>query len=232
MKHHPIANVLMLAGLLSLGPAAVAGVQPEAAVLWVNADDGEAIISIKNTDSLPIMLLTKIEPIGEDKRKLLSVMPPLARVEGHSSKPVRFVLTGDRDFSTQRLQRIYFAGLPINTRVGNNIDVGGGLNLPVIINPKGLAMKRDPWTLLQWRVVNHQLAVKNASPYVVCLAQTVIASPGDHKWLLPRGYVLPGEQLLLPANNQASLDGVSRITLYPVAIDGYAVDSYTADVDQ
>ncbi|WP_413506951.1 fimbria/pilus chaperone family protein [Serratia proteamaculans] len=232
MKHHPIANVLMLAGLLSLGPAAVAGVQPEAAVLWVNADDGEAIISIKNTDSLPIMLLTKIEPIGEDTSNLLTVMPPLARVEGNNSKQVRFVLTGTRDFSTQRLQRIYFAGLPINSQTGNNIDVGGGQNLPVIINPKGLAMKNDPWTLLQWQVVNHQLAVKNASPYVVCLSQTIIASPGNQILLLPRDYVLPGEQLLLPANNQASLDGVSRITLYPVAIDGYAVDSYTAGVDQ
>ncbi|TFZ50995.1 hypothetical protein E5C26_11550 [Serratia proteamaculans] len=230
MKYHPVANGLMLVGLLSLGPVCIAGLRPEVSVLIVNADDGEATINIKNVDPAPVMLLTKIGHIDEDKANLLTIMPPLARVEANATKQVRFVLTGDRDFRVQRLQRVYFAGLPIRAVVGNTFEEGERQSLPVIINPKGLAKKRDPWTLLQWRVINHQLVVNNLSPYVVCLAQAVVVLPDKQKLLLPRDYVLPGEQLSLQASHQAALADLSKITFYPADIYGDVVGSYTADV--
>ncbi|CNK99746.1 putative periplasmic chaperone protein [Yersinia mollaretii] len=230
MKLNYIAKALVLAGLLSMGAAYAAGVKPDTSVLIINVDDGEGVMNIKNTDPSPIMLLTKIEHIAEDKSNLITVTPPLARVEANKTQLVRFILTGDRSFKTQRLQRVYFEGLPIKARDTNNIEVTVRQNLPVIINPQGLAAKRDPWTLLHWSVVNHQLVVKNDSPYVVRLAQSVKIQPANQELILPRAYVLPGDNLTLKTPNNAPLGSASKVTLYPATIYGYSVDSYTADI--
>ncbi|MBS3046405.1 fimbria/pilus chaperone family protein [Enterobacter mori] len=230
MRIHHIASALLLAGLFSTGAAFAAGVKPDTSVLIINADDGEGVMNIQNTDSTPIMLLTKIEHIAEDKSNLITVTPPLARVEANKTQLVRFILTGDGNFKTQRLQRVYFEGLPIKNKGVNNIEVTVRQNLPVIINPKGLAPKRDPWTLLSWSVDNQHLVVKNDSPYVVRLAQAVNAQPGNQELLLPRAYVLPGERLVLQPVKKSALGNITKVTLHPATVYGYAVDSYTADV--
>lgn len=230
MKLHHIAKALVVAGLFSVGAAYAAGVKPDTSVLIINADDGEGVMNIQNTDPTPIMLLTKIEHIAEDKSNLITVTPPLARVEANKTQLVRFILTGDSNFKTQRLQRVYFEGLPIKPKGANNIEVTVRQNLPVIINPKGLAPKRDPWTLLNWSVDNHQLVVKNDSPYVVRLAQGVKVQPANQELLLPRAYILPGERLSLQPASKAALGNISKVTLYPATIYGYSVDSYTANI--
>lgn len=232
MKLHTLANALLISGLFMAGAAFAAGVKPDTSVLIINADEGEGVMNIQNTDSTPIMLLTKIENIPEDQANIITVTPPLARVEADKTQMVRFILTGGQDMQVQRLKRVYFEGLPIKNKGSNNIEVTVRQNLPVIINPKGLARKNDPWTLLTWSVVNNQLVVKNTSPYVVRMAQGVRTLPGKQEMLIPRSYILPGDTLTLKSANNTALGAVSQVIIFPATVYGYSVPDYTASVSK
>jgi P pilus assembly chaperone PapD len=105
------------------------------------------------------------------------------------------------------------------------IGIGVRQNLPVIIHPAGLPMKRDQWTLLTWSYANNKLTVRNDSPYVVRLAQDVRFQPGNGQAMLPRAYVLPGESLTVDAKNAA---GATSVRISPATVYGYVTDTYEA----
>lgn len=234
MKLHPIAKALAFTGLVAAGTAAADGVKPDISVLMVNAKDGEGVVNIKNTDAVPIMLLTQRADLAEGKSNLITIKPPLVRIEAHQTQRVRFVLTGDGESTTQQLQHFYFERLPIliEGSHGPNSELRERQSLQVIVNPEGLAMNPEPWMLLQWSMVNHRLTVKNDSPYVVRLSPDVRLSPGNQPLRLPRAYILPGEHLLLEPTDKAPLAAISRVILSPISLYGDSLGKYTADVAQ
>ncbi|QGH63916.1 fimbria/pilus chaperone family protein [Serratia proteamaculans] len=231
MKLQPIANALAFTGLVAVGTA-VAGVKPDVPLLMVNAENGEGVVNIKNTDAVPIMLLTQRADLTEGQSNLITIQPPLVRIEAYQTQRVHFVLTDDGDLTTQQLQHFYFEGLPINGKLDHHTEVRERQSLQVIVNPKGLAINLEPWALLQWSMVNHQLTVKNDSPYVVRLLPGVRLTPGNQSLRLPRAYVLPGERLLLEPINKVPLSAVSKVTLSPISLYGDALENYTANVGQ
>jgi P pilus assembly chaperone PapD len=232
MKIHPIAKALAFTSLVVTGTAGAEGVKPDVPLLIVNAENGEGVVNIKNTDAVPIMLLTQRADLAEGKSNLITIKPPLVRIEAHQTQRVHFVLTGEAELTTQQLQHFYFEGLSIEGKHGANSEVRERQGLQVIVNPKGLAMRSDPWKLLQWSRVNHQLTVRNDSPYVVRLSPDVRLSPGNQPLRLPRAYVLPGEHLLLEPTDKAPLAAVSKVTLSPISLYGDSPGKYTADVAQ
>jgi P pilus assembly chaperone PapD len=232
MKFQPIAKALALAGLVAVGTVAADGVKPDISVLMINAENGEGVVNIKNTDAVPIMLLTQRADLAEGKSHLITIKPPLVRIEAHQTQRVHFVLTGEAELTTQQLQYFYFEGLSIEGKHSANSEERERQGLQVIVNPKGLAMCSDPWKLLQWSRVNHQLTVRNDSPYVVRLSPDVRLSPGNQPLRLPRAFVLPGERLLLKPADKAPLTAVSKVTLSPISLYGASLGKYTADVAQ
>jgi P pilus assembly chaperone PapD len=232
MKFQPIAKALALAGLVAVGTVAADGVKPDISVLMINAENGEGVVNIKNTDAVPIMLLTQRASLAEDKSPLITIKPPLVRIEAYQTQRVHFVLTGDGELTTQQLQHFYFEGLPINDQLGHNTEARERQSLQVIVSPKGLAMNCAPWALLQWSRANHQLRVRNDSPYVVRLSPDIRLSPGNQLLRLPRAYVLPGERLLLEPTDKAPLAAVRKVILSPISLYGDSLGKYTADVGQ
>ncbi|MFL1388228.1 fimbria/pilus chaperone family protein [Pseudomonas tritici] len=225
----------LYAGALALafgGPALVLadGMVPDTSVVIVHEEDGEASVSVTNTDSKLALLHVTLEDIPEDSASLLFVTPPLARVEPSKSQLVRFILQSTEPLTTQRLKRVIFEGMPQNrsaTQAGHaRVGVTVRQNLPVIIHPKGLAPNRTPWTGLAWRLDKQQLSVHNPTPYVVRLAQELRLLPGDGAALLPRTYVLPGETLHVTA----STSGATRVQLQPATVYGFAVAPYEAPI--
>ncbi|KTB69306.1 fimbrial chaperone protein [Pseudomonas fluorescens] len=206
------------------------GMVPDTSVVIVNEADGEASVSVTNTDSRLALLHVTLEDIPEDKATLLFVTPPLARVEPSKSQLIRFILQSPEPLKTQRLKRVIFEGMPQGrspAQAGHaRVGVTVRQNLPVILHPKGLAANRTPWTGLEWRLQNNQLSVSNPTPYVVRLAQELRLLPGDGSALLPRTYVLPGETLRVTASGS----GASRVQLQPATVYGFAVAPYEAPI--
>ncbi|MGF6096144.1 fimbria/pilus chaperone family protein [Pseudomonas sp. 18175] len=206
------------------------GMVPDTSVVIVNEADGEAAVSVTNTDAKLALLHVTLEDIPEDPASLLFVTPPLTRVEPGKSQLIRFILQSPTPLTTQRLKRVIFEGMPQGRATGQaghaRVGVTVRQNLPVILHPKGLAPNRTPWTGLVWRLENQQLSVNNPTPYVVRLAQELTLLPGKGSALLPRTYVLPGETLSVAASQAQA----STVQMQPATVYGFAVAPYQAPI--
>lgn len=206
------------------------GMVPDTSVVIVNEADGEASVSVTNTDSKLALLHVTLEDIPEDTTPLLFVTPPLTRVEPGKSQLIRFILQSPTPLTAQRLKRVIFEGMPQGRAAGQaghaRVGVTVRQNLPVILHPKGLAPNRTPWTGLVWSLKNQQLSVNNPTPYVVRLAQELTLLPGKGTALLPRTYVLPGETLSVSASQPQA----STVQLQPATVYGFAVAPYEAPI--
>lgn len=224
-----LLNIAALTLLFSLN-ARADGMVPDTSVVIVHESEGEASVSVTNTDSQLALLHVTLENTPEDTEPLLVVTPPLARVDPGKSQLVRFILQAQQPLMTQRLKRVIFEGMPTGraaTKAGHaRVGVTVRQNLPVIIHPEGLAPNRTPWTGLTWALENNQLQVSNDTPYVVRLAQELSLLPGNGKAMLPRTYVLPGERLRVPVTGT----GAQTVRLQPATLYGFAVAAYEAPI--
>ncbi|MGY2362927.1 fimbria/pilus chaperone family protein [Pseudomonas azotoformans] len=206
------------------------GMVPDTSVVIVNEADGEASVSVTNTDAKLALLHVTLENIPEDTASRLFVTPPLSRVEPSKSQLIRFILQPPEPLQTQHLMRVIFEGMPQGRAAGQaghaRVGVTVRQNLPVILHPKGLAPNRTPWTGLVWGLKNQQLSVNNPTPYVVRLAQELTLLPGKGTALLPRTYVLPGETLSVAASQAQA----STVQLQPATVYGFAVAPYQAPI--
>jgi P pilus assembly chaperone PapD len=94
------------------------------------------------------------------------------------------------------------------------------------MHPKGLAPNRTPWTDLQWSLQDAQLTVRNDTPYVVRLGQEVQLLPAGGRAMLPRTYVLPGEQISVAVPAAAA----TQVRFQPATVYGFAVPHYDAPI--
>ena len=206
------------------------GMVPDTSVVIVNEADGEASVSVTNTDAKLALLHVTLENIPEDTASRLFVTPPLSRVEPAKSQLIRFILQTPEPLKTQHLMRVIFEGMPQGKAAGQaghaRVGVTVRQNLPVILHPKDLAPNRTPWTGLVWSLKNQQLSVHNPTPYVVRLAQELKLLPGDGSALLPRTYVLPGETLSVAASQAQA----TTVQLQPATVYGFAVAPYQAPI--
>jgi P pilus assembly chaperone PapD len=216
--------------LLFCGHALADGMVPDTSVVIINEADGEASVSVTNTDAKTALMHVTIEDIAEDKESLVFVTPPLARVDATKTQLVRFILQTDKPLLTQRLKRVIFEGIPEgksevepgHARVGVTVRQ----NLPVILHPKGLAPNRTPWTDLQWSLKDGQLTVRNDTPYVVRLGQELHLLPAAINAMLPKTYVLPGEQISVKVPEGAA----TQVRFQPATVYGFAVPHYEAPI--
>ncbi|MBX7275231.1 fimbria/pilus periplasmic chaperone [Pseudomonas sp. ERGC3:05] len=230
-----LAGLYFAALALAIGSPALVladGMVPDTSVVIVNEADGEASVTVTNTDDKLALLHVTLEDIPEDTATLLFVTPPLARVEPGKSQLIRFILQSPEPLTTQRLKRAIFEGMPQgrSTAQAGHAQVGVTVrqNLPVILHPKGLAPNRTPWTGLEWRLNSHQLSVHNPTPYVVRMAQELRLLPGSGSALLPRTYVLPGETLNVTVTGTGT--DANRVQLQPATVYGFAVAPYEAPI--
>ncbi|WHT76151.1 fimbria/pilus chaperone family protein [Pseudomonas rhodesiae] len=206
------------------------GMLPETTVVVFYEDQGEATISIKNTDATPALLHSVIENVPEDVEPLLIVTPPITRVEAGETQLVRFIGTLKEPLKTQRLKRVSFEGIP-QARAPGRATIGITLrqNLPLILHPRGLPLHHSPWELLKWKHVGEGLSVHNDSAYVVRLAPEVLLLPQKALATLPRTYILPGEALTLSV--EGALEGVAAVEIQPATVYGFSADNYRASIN-
>ena len=133
-----LLNIAALTLLLSLN-AQADGMVPDTSVVIVYEQEGEASVSVTNTDNQLALLHVTLEDIPEDTEPLLVVTPPLSRVEPGKSQLVRFIFQDQQPLKSQRLKRVVFEGMPKGrpaTEAGHaRVGVTVRQNLPVIIHP-------------------------------------------------------------------------------------------------
>ncbi|CAI8872191.1 putative fimbrial chaperone YhcA [Pseudomonas sp. IT-P171] len=214
--------------LLLTAHAQADGMVPNTSVVIVNEADGEASVSVTNTDANLALMHVTLEDIAEDSESLVFVTPPLARVEAGKTQLVRFILQSEKPLLTQRLKRVIFEGIPQGKAPAEagqaRVGVTVRQNLPVILHPKGLAPNRTPWTDLQWSLKDGQLTVRNDTPYVVRLGQEVQLLPAASNAMLPKTYVLPGEHISIKVPEGAA----TQVRFQPATVYGFAVPHYEA----
>lgn len=212
-----------------LGVSHAAGVIPETSVVLLEVADGEGVITLKNTDAEPVLLYTSIESLPEDQENIVFVTPPVARVEPGGKQLVRFILQPNSKINKQRLKRVIFEGIPqVDPSKPSKIKMTVRQNLPVLINPKNLPAKTNPWELLRWSIHGKKLTVKNDSPYVVRLNMAIDLQPSLSRLSLTRPYILPGksEDIALPEFFEEHQ--MTGVRIYPVSVYGYQVKPYDA----
>lgn len=213
---------------LLVAGAQASGMVPSSAVVIVEASDGEGAINLQNTDAFPLLLLTTLQDIEQDKEPLLAVTPPAARVEPGKSQRVRFILTSQTPLKTERLKRVVFEGVPPQEKNQSVVRMTVRQNLPVIVRPAGLARDDAPWKRLVWTLKAGALSVNNPSPYVVRLGQGVTTLPDRSTWTLPNAYILPGQQLTLASDGNNPGGVASKVRISPATTWGFSVEDYEA----
>lgn len=229
MKFSAFGAVLAAALGFPTTCAQATGILPETSVVIVEEDDGEGAINLKNSDGFPVLLLTNLQDIKQnDKRRLLTATPPMARVEPGKIQRVRFILTTKTPLKTEHLMRVVFEGIPPQEKGKNVVRMTVRQNLPVIIRPSGLARDEAPWKRLVWTLKAGRLTVSNPSPYVVRLGQYVTILPQGSVWSLPHSWILPGQQLALFGEAEKTHAMASKVRVSPATTWGFTVDSYDA----
>ncbi|MDR2227045.1 MAG: fimbria/pilus periplasmic chaperone [Providencia sp.] len=213
--------------LFSAGSLA-AGMVPQNPIVMIEESDGEGNIDIKNTDKYPSLLITKIENLEDDKEELITVYPPVARVEGNETQTVRFLITTKTPLKTERLKRVTFEGVPPkNGDLEKEINVTFKQNLPVIIRPAGLAQNLAPWEGLTWEYKNNQFTVTNPSPYVVrFISPNITVLPSGQRFILPKTYILPHQSFDLSGDQNTNIKNADKVRFYPATTWGFSTNKY------
>lgn len=214
--------------LLATGLAHATGMVPETSVVIVEQSDGEGAINLKNTDNFPVLLLSNIQKVPEDKGVALTITPPAARVEPGKTQRVRFMISDQTPMTTEHLARVTFEGVPPQQKDKNEVRMTIRQNLPVLIRPAGLAKNDSPWKGLTWMQSGDTITVSNTTPYVVRLGQGVQTLPDNTNWLLPTPYVLPGQTLSLKADGAIKAGRSAQVRISPATTWGYTVKSFDA----
>ena len=220
--------IISAIALLSSLTADATGMVPETSVVIIEQSDGEGAINLKNTDDVPMLLLTNLQNIPDDSEALLVVTPPAARVEPGKSQRVRFIVITPQPLKTERLKRVVFEGVPPQGNSRNAVRMTLRQNLPVIIRPAGLEKDLAPWKHLVWTLSGSNLTVNNPSAYVVRLGQGVRTLPGNADWVLPNSYILPGQTLTLLVQQGQPVGAARQVRISPATTWGYSVDTYDA----
>ncbi|AZZ77752.1 fimbrial protein [Pseudomonas sp. RU47] len=209
----------------SLGVEAT-GMVPQTSVVIVEQSEGEGAVNVKSTDTFPNLLLTTIENIPEDTETLVSVIPPVSRVEAGKIQRVRFIMTSQVPLKTERLKRVIFEGVPPQKKDVQETRISIVQNLPMIIRPAGLEKDLEPWKHLVWKIKGSNLELSNPSPYVVRLGQNVQTLPDNTSWTLPNAYVLPGQMLTIVPEGDKHIGVTQKVRISPATTWGFSAGNY------
>lgn len=194
------------------------GMVPETSVLLVDAQKGEASMSVTNTDPKPALLYTNIVDLPESNKSVhLIVSQPVVRVEAGAVQRVRFMLQMDKPLLHEDLKRVTFEGIPAKEKGKDRLGVTLRQDLPVIIHPAGLAEDTTPWKHLQWRKKGDMLEVSNPSSYVVRMTSTFTSLPSGRAGTLNKTYLLPHTSMTVKLPHAAD----TKVEFYPASRYGY-----------
>jgi len=227
----PLASAITTLILLSAMPFCHAsGVRPETATVIIDEAERGGSINVTNTESLPVLLQTRIRDLPDDKGPTLIVTQPVTRLEPGQTQRVRFVMNSDTPLKVEHIKRVSFEGVAEKRGNSSQVRLGVRQDLPVIIVPAGQKRVRsDLWTDLKWSVAGDHLRVRNGGKSVIRLSPGV--KVGSIPVTLKKSYILPGETLNAALPPGKRLAPNVKVSFSPVTRYGFSVGKQTAPLD-
>jgi len=211
------------------------GVLPDTTLLVISEENGTAQMGVQNTENEPLLLVTTIVNIPEDKGATLLAFPAVTRIEANGRQIVRFLLDkSDASLKVQHLKRVQFEGIPSiqNAEGKSTVKVSLRQNIPVVISPVGLKQDPEPWKYLNLNWGDGKLKLSNPSAYVIRLSQTIsVAADSPAIKILPRTYILPGESFSVDLPSGISED-VKSVRIFPASPYGFDVPPFDAPLNR
>ncbi|NEY30435.1 fimbria/pilus periplasmic chaperone [Escherichia coli] len=228
LKRLTLIYLSCLSPILIANCAHASGMKLETSVVVVNTAEGEGVMTLKNTDSTPVLLYSSVENLPGDTEDSLIVTPPVVRVNPGDSQTVRFMLKTPPK-TVEQFKRAIFEGIPASDKTADKLQITLRQNVPLIIHPAGLKENAEPWKQLKWEQTgSDSLKVTNTGAYVIRMSPTVNVSPQKVSGSLPRSYLLPGDTVSVKLNNKAA--DIQKVTITPANLYGYFVKPYEASV--
>jgi len=233
-KYYIISILLIFIGIYSEQSNAT-GVIPDTTVLIISEESDISQIGVKNTENEPLLLITTILDIPENKGITVLALPAVTRIEANGRQIVRFVLDkSGAPLEFQHLKRLQFEGIPmVQTGDGkSSVKVSVRQNIPVIISPIGLKQDLEPWKYLELKLNDGEINLSNPSPYVIRLSQNISILPNSPVIkILPRTYILPGEKFNLKIPSEIP-ESVNYIQIFPASPYGFDVPPYNLTLNK
>ncbi|WP_193763830.1 fimbria/pilus chaperone family protein [Hafnia alvei] len=228
MKKITVVYLSCLVSIFFAHYAQASGMKLETSVVVVNTEEGEGVMTLKNTDPSPVLLYSSVENLPGDKEESLIVTPPVVRVNPGDSQTVRFMLKTPAK-AVEQFKRAIFEGIPASDKTADKLQITLRQNVPLIIHPAGLKENAEPWTLLKWEQTGQDtLKVTNTGAYVIRMSPSISVEPQKVSGSLPRSYLLPGDTISVKLNNKVA--DIQKVTITPANLYGYFVKPYEASV--
>jgi fimbrial chaperone protein len=178
----------------------------------LNEADGRTPFTVTNTGSEPILLLTKVEDLGDQQlAKDVLVTPAVTRIEPGESQFVNFSLKKGVRLDHEYMLKASFEGVTQRAERGTRMTVRQEVGF--IAQPKSVPVESAPWKDLQVKASGDQLTLTNASKHVVRLAPAITLQPSATSVGLPHAYIMPGESVQVTDQGAASAQSISLIPL-------------------
>lgn len=225
-------NILMLllistALVMESGKAIASAVLPTTSALIIEEADREGTIGIKNTNSEPVLLYSKVQRLDdEDLDAALIPSPQAVVVQPGETQTVRLLFRSKKKLDKEHLARILFMGIPPETsKKGAQVGFMLGQDLPVVIRPAGYVPVENKWEFLKWKLKENQLCVSNETKYAIRFVNHVVLTPVNIPVTMPKAYALPESNNCtnLPSGVQV-LTG-SKVNFSAVTDYGYMLDN-------
>lgn len=204
----------------------VSAVLPTTSVLVIDEADREGSIGIKNTQSEPVLLYSKVQRLEDDDLDAALIPSPrVVLVQPGETQVVRLLFRSNKKLDKEHLARITFTGIPPKKDAPGRISFIIGQDLPVVIRPKGYTPVDNKWEYLKWQIKGQQLCVANDTKMAIRFVNNVLLLPKKTAIAMPKPYALPGSEhcAALPAGYQAGADTkveFSAVSDYNYMLDG------------
>lgn len=227
-----LASVVSLVIMSEIAMAA--SILPTTSVLIIEEANREGSIGIKNTQSTPLLLYTKVLRLDDDDLDAALIPSPAAvLVQPGETQIVRLLFRSNKKLDKEHLARVIFMGIsPENkSQKSAHIDFMVGQDLPVVIRPRGYVPVENKWEFLQWRIKDRQLCVANTTKLAIRFVNNVTLLPGLTPITMPKAYALPGSEncAALPVNYSAH-SGI-KVQFAAVSDYSYVIADQQANVD-
>lgn len=166
----------------------------------LTANEREYRMELKNTNKMPMLLVTKIEnQVGEaDYANQIMVFPPVIRIEPGATQFVRLRLKQDAPpLSQDTLLRLNMTGIG-QTPEGNSVGIGISQVIPLVVRSASYSDASPVWSGLRWQQRGNQLVLNNPGERLIRLQPELRLNGGSSDLQLPRAYLRPQETLSLP----------------------------------
>lgn len=228
LKNCILLSIAIISPVLSTSAANASGMKLETSVVVVNTDDGEGVMTLKNTDAKPVLLYSSVENLPGDKEESLVVTPPVVRVNPGDNQTVRFMLKTPPK-AVEQFKRAIFEGIPAADKTSDKLQITVRQNVPLIIHPSNLKDNPEPWTLLQFKQTGTDtVQITNTGAYVVRMNTSITLLPQNVNGSMPRAYLLPGDVVSVKLNS--AITNGNKVQITPANLYGYFVKPYQSSL--